>query len=56
MTRFASVSHVAVLPDAEHDAVLAEVRDLLTTHPQTVGCTELAIPYRVDAYWCERLA
>ncbi|MEX2254287.1 MAG: methyltransferase domain-containing protein [Acidimicrobiia bacterium] len=54
--RFASVSHVAVLPDAERAAVLDDVRVVLATHPATAGCTELEIPYRVDAYWCERLA
>src|SRR6185295_13501919 len=52
--RFASVSHVAVLPEAERAAVLEEVRGVLETHPATRGQTELAIPYRVDAYWCER--
>jgi SAM-dependent methyltransferase len=55
VVRFESVSHVAVLPDAERAEVLDEFRHLLATHPQTAGRTELAIPYRVDAYWCERL-
>ena len=54
--RFASVSHVAVLPEAERAAVLDEVRTVLATHPDTQGRTEVAIPYRVDAYWCERAA
>ena len=54
--RFASVSHVAVLPEAHRGAVLDEVRTVLSTHPDTRGRTELAIPYRVDAYWCERTA
>jgi len=27
---------------------------VLTTHPDTRGRAELAIPYRLDAYWCER--
>lgn len=52
--RFRGVSHVAVLPAAEQAAVLDEVRTLLATHPDTAGRAELAIPYRVDAYWCER--
>jgi len=52
--RFASVSHVAVLPDGDRQHVLDEVREVLATHPGTRGRTELAIPYRVDAYWCER--
>ena len=52
--RFASVSHVAVLPDAEREAVLDEIRAFLATNPQTAGRDDLALPYRVDAYWCER--
>jgi SAM-dependent methyltransferase len=52
--RIASVSHVAVLPLAERERVLGEVRGVLTHHPDTRGRSELRIPYRVDAYWCER--
>ena len=52
--RIASVSHVAVLPPAERQRVLDEVRAVLTHHPDARGRSELRIPYRVDAYWCER--
>ena len=52
--RVASVSHVAVLPDAEREAVLDEVRVVLATHPDARGRTELAVPYRVDCFWFER--
>ena len=52
--RVASVSHVAVLPDAERAAVLDEVRQVLATHPESAGRTELAVPYRVDCFWFER--
>ncbi len=52
--RVASVSHVAALPDAERAAVLDEVRRVLATHPDVAGRDDLALPYRVDAYWCER--
>jgi hypothetical protein len=52
--RVASVSHVAVLPPAERQQVLDEVRTVLTQHPDARGRSELRIPYRVDAYWCER--
>jgi SAM-dependent methyltransferase len=52
--RFVSVSHVAVLPDAERGAVLDEIRAFLATNPATAGRHDLALPYRVDAYWCER--
>jgi ubiquinone/menaquinone biosynthesis C-methylase UbiE len=53
--RFKGVSHVAVLPPDEQARVLGEVGEILATHPDTAGRTELRIPYRVDAYWCERL-
>ncbi len=53
--RFASVSHVAVLPPDQRDAVLGEVRDVLSNHPATRGRSTVSIPYRVDAYWCERV-
>jgi len=52
--RFQGVSHVATLPPLEHDAVLDELRELMATHPETRGRDELALLYRVDAYWCER--
>jgi SAM-dependent methyltransferase len=55
LDRFRSVSHVAVLPDPQREEVLAEVRGILASHPETRGRDELVIPYRVDCLWCERL-
>ena len=52
--RIASVSHVAVLPPAARQRVLDEVRAVLANHPDARGRSELRLPYRVDAYWCER--
>lgn len=52
--RIASVSHIAALPEPRHTEVLDEIRELLATHPDTKGRDDLAIPYRVDAYWCQR--
>lgn len=52
--RIRGVSHVAVLPPPEREAVLDAVRQVLATHPQTRGRGELRIPYRVDCYWAER--
>ena len=52
--RIASVSHVAALPEAERRLLLDEIAVVLATHPATAGRAELAIPYRVDAYACER--
>jgi len=48
------VSHVAVLPPHRQAAVLDEVRTLLATDPATAGQAEVALPYRVDAYWAAR--
>jgi SAM-dependent methyltransferase len=56
VARIESVSHVAVLPEPARARVLAEVRDLLATHPDTRGRDVLTVPYRVDASWCERVA
>ena len=52
--RVKGVSHVAVLPAREQQIVLDEVRSIVTTHPDTAGRSQLAIPYRVDCYWLER--
>ncbi len=52
--RVASVSHVAVLPEAEREQVLGEVRHLLATHPAARGRELVEIPYRVDCFWTER--
>ncbi len=52
--RVRSVSHVAVLPPDQQEAVLDEVRTLLRDDPATAGRDEVALLYRVDAYWTER--
>ena len=46
--RIASVSHVAVLPEDQRAAVLAEVRTVLAEHPDVAGHEVVQIPYRVD--------
>jgi SAM-dependent methyltransferase len=53
--RVRSVSHVAVLPPDRQAVVLDEVRAVLRTDPATAGGDLLALPYRVDAYWAERV-
>jgi SAM-dependent methyltransferase len=53
--RIRGVSHVAVLDHVEQEEVLAEVRALLASHPQTRDRDELRVPYRTDCYWMERL-
>ena len=54
LDRFRSVSHIAVLPRVDQDQVLDEFRHVLDTHPLAMGQERIAIPYRVDAFWCER--
>ena len=51
VARVASVSFIAALPVAERETVLAEVRDLLATDPDTRGRDELELPYRTDVFW-----
>jgi SAM-dependent methyltransferase len=53
--RMRSVSHIAVLPPAEQQAVLGEIRTVLTRHPETRDKDLIAIPYRVDVMCAERL-
>jgi SAM-dependent methyltransferase len=52
--RVASVSHVAVLPRPEREAVLDEVRTILANHRDTRDASTVAIPYRVDCYAVDR--
>lgn len=54
VARVASVSFVAALPVDERGRVLAEVRELLATDPQTRGREEVELPYRTDVYWAKR--
>jgi SAM-dependent methyltransferase len=53
--RMLSVSHIAALPpDAQHE-VLARIRAILGTHPQTRDAATVSVPYRVDVMYSERL-
>jgi SAM-dependent methyltransferase len=54
VARVASVSFVASLPPAEHEAVLAQVRDLLADDPATSGLDEIELPHRTEVFWCAR--
>ena len=55
VTRVRGVSHVAMLPAAERDSLLDEVRALLATHPETAGHGLVNLSFRTDAYWAERV-
>lgn len=54
--RMRSVSHIAILPPAEQQAVLSEIRAVLREHPQTRDKDRIGVPYRVDVMCTERLS
>lgn len=54
IARVVSTSFVGTLSAAEKQEVLARVRALLDTHPETRDRETLALPYRADVYWTER--
>lgn len=56
LRRIASVSHVAVLPRAQRDAVFDEVRSIIAGDPTARGRDALEIPYRVDCLCVERVS
>jgi len=53
--RVASISYVAAAPAEAREAVLAEVRDLLATDPDTAGATELELPHVIRVFCTNRL-
>ena len=52
--RFASISFVAVLPDAARARVLAEIERVVEAEPSLAGPGPVAVPYRTDLFWAER--
>ena len=46
----ASRSYVIVLPPAEREALLAQVRELVSTHPEVAGRDTIEIPYVTQCY------
>jgi SAM-dependent methyltransferase len=52
--RVASISFVARKPAEEREAILAEVRQLLATHPDTAARAEVGLAYTSDVFVYER--
>jgi ubiquinone/menaquinone biosynthesis C-methylase UbiE len=52
--RVASISWIAVLPEAIQSKILHEIRDLLDKHPILIGKEEFYHPYRTDIFWCAK--
>jgi SAM-dependent methyltransferase len=55
MARVASMSFVAALDDEPRAALLAEVAQLLDTHPDTRGRDDVALPYVTELFTTRRL-
>lgn len=53
--RMATVSSVGALGSEAREAVFAQVRELVRTHPDLVGQTAAVLPYRTHLYWCARI-
>jgi ubiquinone/menaquinone biosynthesis C-methylase UbiE len=53
--RFASISFVAALPGATRARVLAEIEEVAAAEPSLAGPGPVAVPYRTDLFWTERL-
>jgi MOSC domain-containing protein YiiM len=49
--RVASISYIAAMPDERRATVLAEVRELLATDPDTAGRDVVELPYRARIFW-----
>ena len=54
--RVASTSYIAALPEDEHEAFRAGVRELLAERPETRGREILEVPYRTDVFVCTAAA
>ncbi|HTC19272.1 MAG TPA: class I SAM-dependent methyltransferase, partial [bacterium] len=52
--RTVSVSFIAALPEPARQKFVQEVRDLLSTHPQTKHLKEFEIPHSTEVYRCSR--
>jgi SAM-dependent methyltransferase len=53
--RVASISFIAALPDAARAGVLAEVRRLAMSHPDTMGGGLVSLPYRTEVFLYARV-
>jgi SAM-dependent methyltransferase len=56
MARVASMSFVAALDDEPRAALLAQVDELIATHPDTRGRDDVALPYVTELFTTRRLA
>lgn len=50
VARTLSVSFIAALPDEQKQRVAEQLHELIATHPALKGRSEIAFPYRTEAY------
>lgn len=55
VNRTLSTSFIAKLPESERERVANQLRDLIATHPDLVGRTEVTYPYMTLAYSATRI-
>jgi ubiquinone/menaquinone biosynthesis C-methylase UbiE len=55
MARVTSISFIAALAPRVRERVVEQVRELVTTHPDTRGLRVFPLRYRTGVYWCDRL-
>jgi SAM-dependent methyltransferase len=54
VTRYASASYLAILPEDRRDAVLRRIGHLAETHPDLAGRDRFDLPYITELYWCAK--
>lgn len=54
VTRYASASYLAILPQEERADVLTRIRRLVETHPDLAGRDRFDLPYVTELYWCAK--
>jgi hypothetical protein len=54
VARVASISFIAALSPRVRERVIAQVRELVLTHPETSGRRIFPLRYRTGVYWSER--
>ncbi len=55
IARVTSISFIAALAPRVRSRVVEQVRELVTTHPDTRGRRLFPLRYRTGVYWCDRL-
>lgn len=50
VARILSVSFIGALPEEQKQRVAQQLRELIDHHPELKGCSEVAVPYRTEAY------